>query len=112
MRKTGQDIKTIRFPIRVGQPTVIKPTTTEIMKTTNGINTAPMTRGPSTYSGLFWIKKYSDQKIFGSKIFGKKFRIKKYFERNIFGPKILDSKKMDKHIIRSNIRNQYFWIRK
>ena len=57
IRKTGQDIKTMRFPIRVGQPTVIKPTTTEIIKTTNGINTAPMTRGPSTYFRLFWIKK-------------------------------------------------------
>ena len=55
-RNTGQDIKTIKFPIRVGQPTVIKPTTTEIMKTTNGINTAPMTRGPSTYFRLFPIE--------------------------------------------------------
>ena len=56
MRNTGQDIKTIKFPIRVGQPTVIKPTTTEIIKTTNGINTAPMTRGPSTYFRLFPIQ--------------------------------------------------------
>ena len=69
MRKTGQDIKTIKFPIRVGQPTVIKPTTTEILKTTNGINTAPMTRGPSTYFGS---KIIMDQKWSGSEIFWNK----------------------------------------
>ena len=71
MRKTGQDIKTIKFPIRVGQPTVIKPTTTEIIKTTNGINTAPMTRGPSTYFGskIIWIKNGLDQKLFWIKNF-------------------------------------------
>ena len=91
MRKTGQEIKTIKFPIRVGQPTVIRPTTTEIMKTTNGINTAPMTRGPSTYSGLFWIKIYPDQKIFGSKIFGSdNFWIKKYSDKNILIETYLD----------------------
>ena len=87
IRKTGQEIKTIKFPIRVGQPTVIRPTTTEIMKTTNGINTAPITRGPSTYSGLFWIKIYSDKKYLDQKIFGsKKFRLK-----YIFGSKIFES---------------------